>query len=321
MRYETPSALEQAVKVAAKKSGRDTNRAIAGFYHDRFLCRVFATDEPAFVLKGGQSMLAKIPDARETRDVDLLGRAADLEEALERLKRAAATDLGDFVEFRFRAAAPTDTSQDYRKGYTATFDTWLGGTKSVGAISVDLVVDPAPPDEFEVVSPVTRLDIEGLVCFDYITNTPEARVAEKACAVMQEYATGPSSRVKDLVDLATSMLNERVDGGKLARRLGIESAFRHMGPVKEFVVPETWKTTFAANYRKMAREAKLPEELEDVDAAERAVAAWLRPIIEGKAIAGIWDPGAQAWLPQNSNGETQRKALPMGHRQGHGDPV
>ena len=46
MRYKTPKALEQAVKAAAVKSGRDTNRAIAGFYHDRFLCRVFASSEP-----------------------------------------------------------------------------------------------------------------------------------------------------------------------------------------------------------------------------------------------------------------------------------
>ena len=72
MRYKTPKALEQAVKAVAVKSDRDTSRAIAGFYHDRFLCRVFSADEPAFVLKGGQSMLAKIPNARETRDVGLV---------------------------------------------------------------------------------------------------------------------------------------------------------------------------------------------------------------------------------------------------------
>ena len=94
MRHKTPKAPEQAVKAAAVKSGRDTNKAIAGFYHDRFLCRTFASSEPAFVLKGGQSMLAKIPNTRETRDVDLLGRTPDLDEALSELKEAAAIDLG-----------------------------------------------------------------------------------------------------------------------------------------------------------------------------------------------------------------------------------
>lgn len=67
MKYKTPRALEQAVKAAAKRSGRDANKAIKGFYHDRFLCRVFSLEEPAFVLKGGQSMLAKIQNAREAK--------------------------------------------------------------------------------------------------------------------------------------------------------------------------------------------------------------------------------------------------------------
>ena len=296
MRYKTPKALEQAVKAAAVRSGRDTNRAIAGFYHDRFLCRVFASSKPAFVLKGGQSMLAKIPDARETRDVDLLGRTPNLDEALSELKEAAAVDLGDFIEFRFRGAVPTDTSQDYREGYTVTFDTWLGGTKRIGVVSVDLVVDPAPPEDFEVLTPAARLDVAGLACFDYVANTPETRVAEKICAAMQTYVTGPSSRVKDLADLMTSMLNESVDNEKLERRLSIEVAFRHMDPIGEFSVPAAWKTTFSGNYRKMAREAKLPREFEEVAAAEAAVADWLRPVLEGKAEGRAWSPEEQAWI-------------------------
>ena len=39
------------MKAAAKKSDRDTSRTIARFYHDQFLCRVFAADKPAFVLR------------------------------------------------------------------------------------------------------------------------------------------------------------------------------------------------------------------------------------------------------------------------------
>ena len=45
-RYKTYRAMEQAVKAAAKSSGRDINKAIQAFYHDRFLCRVFSTDSP-----------------------------------------------------------------------------------------------------------------------------------------------------------------------------------------------------------------------------------------------------------------------------------
>lgn len=70
MRYKTPAAHGMAVKEAAKKSPLDANRAIAGFYLHRLLCRVFSDPDSPFVLKGGQSVLARnlperfqIPDA------------------------------------------------------------------------------------------------------------------------------------------------------------------------------------------------------------------------------------------------------------------
>jgi len=120
-------------------------------------------------------------------------------------------------------------------------------------------------------------------------------VAEKACAVMQTYATGQSSRVKDLADLVTSMLNESVDADKLAARLSIEYAFRRMEPITEFSVPQAWRTIFPANYRKMAREAKLPQELQDVDAAEAAISGWLKPVLDKTASGSCWNPETQGW--------------------------
>ena len=295
MKYRTPRALEQAVKAAAKRSGRDVNKAIKGFYHDRLLCRVFSLAEPAFVLKGGQSMLAKIRDARETKDIDLLGRTSDLDGALEELKAVTAIDLGDYLEYRFRDARPTDTSQDYREGYTVRFDVWLGGTREMGVVSVDLVVDPIAPSETETLVPVGRLDVEGLKVFDYIANTAETRVAEKVCATMQTYATGASSRVKDLVDLVTSMLNEEVDADKLSERIAIECAFRRIEPFAEFAVPESWKTIWAKNYRKLAREARLPERMDDVVAAEAEVASWLNPVLAEEALGLRWNPSSGVW--------------------------
>ena len=82
MRYKTPAALETAVKEAAKKSPLDTNRAIAGFYFHRLLCRVFSDPDSPFVPKGGQSVLARTVDARATRDIDLLAREASAEAAV-----------------------------------------------------------------------------------------------------------------------------------------------------------------------------------------------------------------------------------------------
>lgn len=43
MRYRSASALEMAIKQAARDSPLDTGRAIEGFYRHRLLCRVLLT--------------------------------------------------------------------------------------------------------------------------------------------------------------------------------------------------------------------------------------------------------------------------------------
>ena len=63
MKYKTPAALEMAVRDAARESPMDTNRAIVGFYFHRLLCRIFSEDDCRFVLKGGQSVLARVARA------------------------------------------------------------------------------------------------------------------------------------------------------------------------------------------------------------------------------------------------------------------
>ena len=294
-RYKTYRAMEQAVKSAAKASGRDINKAIQAFYHDRFLCRVFSTDSPSFILKGGQSMLARIPNARETRDIDLIGRTSNIDEALEELIDAASIDLNDFIEFKFKGKRPTDTSQDYREGYTVTFEIWLGGVSRKGTISIDLVVDALPPEEFDVVVPVSRIEIDGVKTFSYLTNTPENRIAEKICATMQDYNGHPSSRVKDLTDLVTSMLNEEVDADKLSRLISAECRLRSIDRIDRFSIPESWKSPLSGNYSKLAKEAAIPNEFTDVEDAEAAVSAWLFPVFNCDASGKTWIPEEQRW--------------------------
>ena len=63
-----------AVKEAAKKSPLDTNRAIAGFYFHRLLCRVFSDPDSPFVLKGGQACLPE-PSTRVPRGTSTCSRA------------------------------------------------------------------------------------------------------------------------------------------------------------------------------------------------------------------------------------------------------
>ncbi len=240
-------------------------------------------------------MLARVPNARETRDIDLLGRTSNLDEALTSLIETASIDLDDFIEFRFKNKRPTDTSQDYRSGYTVTFETWLGGTAMKGIVSIDLVVDPTPPQKFDVIEPVSRLAISGMSTFSYLTNTVENRIAEKVGAIMQDYNGRQSSRVKDLVDLVSSMINEPVNGSELHEALKTELAIRKTGKVDQFTVPDAWKGTLASNYRKLAIEAKLPIKYQNSIEAEQAIAEWLQPIFDNEAHGVAWNPLEQKW--------------------------
>lgn len=119
--YGSAAALEMAVKAAARKSGQDTNKAIEAYYPGRLLERVFSEPNPSFILKGGRSILARTAEARYTRDTDFLYQGDDLEKALTELKRLAAIDLGDFIEFRFVSAEPIAEDQEYRDGYRVVF--------------------------------------------------------------------------------------------------------------------------------------------------------------------------------------------------------
>ena len=91
-------------------------QSVSGFYFHRLLCRVFSKPDSPFMLKGGQSMLARTMDARATRDIDLLSEEADLDAALAELRALAEADLGDFVVFEFVGAVPIKVEDEYRSG-------------------------------------------------------------------------------------------------------------------------------------------------------------------------------------------------------------
>lgn len=75
--YPTSAGVEAAIKDAAQKACRtDPSRIVPDLIRqacfDRFLCRVFSDDvESDWALKGGTGMLARVPNARATLDIDL----------------------------------------------------------------------------------------------------------------------------------------------------------------------------------------------------------------------------------------------------------
>ncbi|WP_226657617.1 nucleotidyl transferase AbiEii/AbiGii toxin family protein [Leifsonia sp. LS1] len=147
-------------------------------YYDRFLVRVFA--DPEWVLKGGTMMLARVPDSRATRDIDLFRNGYTAAQAVERLRELAAVNLGDHFNFVFAGTEDiaAGENQPYLDGARVTFNTYIGA-QQVGSVKVDLVggvILTAPPVAYE---PAYRLSLRDVVTRDYQLYPLPDQIADK----------------------------------------------------------------------------------------------------------------------------------------------
>lgn len=294
MGYRTPEALEMAVKAAAKASPLDTNRAVSGFYFHRLLCRIFSQPDSPFILKGGQGMLARTVSARATRDIDLLAEQTDLESSLAELKSLAAIDLKDFITFEFAHAEPIKTEDEYRSGLSVSFVPLLG-RKKMQDISIDLVVDPIACGEPEVVRPADRIEIDGLLVFDYRVYPSASSVADKLCAIIETHNGRPSSRIKDLVDVLVYSTAIDFDGNELRERILAETKARGILPPDRFSVPLQWHISHKARFSKLIRETELPSRFSDLGKAQEFAARFFDPVLSKEACGKRWDHVNSIW--------------------------
>lgn len=292
--YASPRALEMAVKEAAKRSPLDTNRAIAGFYFHRLLCRVFSEPGSPFVLKGGLSALARTTDARYTRDVDLATSELDIDAAVEELRALASKGLGDFVTFTYAGLQPIKAEDEYRQGATVTFDVFLGA-KRMQALSVDLVADEIDCGEPEVVTPADRIEVDGLVSFDYPVYPAERAIADKVCGIVECHRGRPSSRVKDLVDIVVYARNVAFVFSSLSSVLRKELSARKLGLRESFGLPPEWGEAQARQYAKLAAQTGISAALRDIRAAEILAQKLIDPCLSDQVGYTVWNTETQAW--------------------------
>ena len=294
VKYKTPAALEMAVRNAARQSPMDTNRAIVGFDFHRLLSRIFSEDDCRFVLKGGQSVLARTLDARVTRDIDLVAQEESLEEAIVDLVQAASIDLGDFVSFAFDRAEKIKAEDVYRCGAKVWFTPFMG-TKKLQPISIDLVIDEVRGLEPEVFAPVDRLNIEGLPVCDYRVCRAESALADKLLAMIELHDGRPSSRIKDIVDILVYAKTCSIDGATLVERVKKEASARKVTMPREFVVPLWWKQNGSAQYVKMARQAEVLDLAGSIAGAEEVVNRLYAPCFDRSENVRKWNPQTTGW--------------------------
>jgi hypothetical protein len=289
MRYATGSAfrmaLEERLREQAAVAGKPLVRLRKTVAFDRLLARMVRYAPDAWILKGGLALQLLIVDgARTTKDVDVLLREVG-QSARGLLVAAALMDLGDWFEFTVANAAALPAQSTVRLVVQSRLD-----GRQFESFHVDVGVgDPVvePPDRRVVTDLLAFADIPETVVSCYPVTQ---HVAEKVHALSRPRARGENSRVKDLVDLA--IFAERSSPSSSAMRAAIDAAFdaagTHAVPDRLPDVPASW----AAEYRRMAREVALAAEV--LAGGVELTRRFVDPVLDGSA-RGSWRPERRAW--------------------------
>jgi hypothetical protein len=159
------------------------------FAYDRVLARLFtAPDATSWVLKGAGALLARLEQARHSKDIDVYfaEQSAAVSDATSALRRALSRDLGDFVGFEVTRIVPLqEEAKVSRVHVRATL-----GAKTFAVFHIDVVVGTAMNGEPDEVSPLTPLHIDGLVRPSYRTFPLPDHLADKYCTILGTHIRG-----------------------------------------------------------------------------------------------------------------------------------
>ncbi|MGH3349560.1 MAG: nucleotidyl transferase AbiEii/AbiGii toxin family protein [Nocardioides sp.] len=296
-------AIKEAARKAAKAAGPSVSAAridaqIRQARFDRFLSRVFADGEHSeWLLKGGMSMLARVPHSRTTKDMDLAAQhAADLDSAIHALTNLVDADLGDHLTFRLVGSAPTGLGDNQpgvatRRFTFACFD--ADHDTQIDTMTVDVVVGPPPVGRPEIVEPANRLHLrKPLITHPYRLYPVVDQIADKVCATMDtNYPGGKrSSRVKDLVDLVVLAHTQTVELAELRSAIEAKRTLSGIERFSHFDIPPDWSRTYPAT----AKGVPLASDM-TAAAASDLIATFIDPALDIISDTAAWNPDDLAW--------------------------
>lgn len=291
MRYRDAAAfrqaLEQRLKARAGADGARLSRDRKRVAFDRVLARLAAVAPDCWLLKGGFALDLRLAErARATKDIDLDWHAAE-EELLDALIDAATYDAGDFFEF---AIERIDTPEDRLGGsHRLRVAASLAG-RPFETFALDIGFRDEDLTEADQLTTPDLLAFAGIEPVTVAAIPLELHVAEKLHAYTRTYeGDRPSSRAKDLVDLALIAALSPLNATPLHDAIHATFArATHALPGKLPAPPEDWSTPF----RQLAETVGVPPELAD---AHADAAALVDPILARSNPTGTWDPERGGW--------------------------
>ena len=234
------TSLETRLGNRARAEGKDVNRLRMQVAFERFLARIFHSQE-AWVLKGGYALEVRLHErARSTVDLDLGATAqADF---LTVLQQAASTPLGDYFEFTVRGQG-TGLLGPPEGGQRFHVESRLAG-RTFARFHVDLGLGDVLTSEPDWIEGQVDLDFADLPRTRLRVYPLATHFAEKVHAFTRPRER--QTRVKDLVDLALLLtLNFPADEATLAAlRATFERYGSHDLPPQMPAAPAAWATPF-----------------------------------------------------------------------------
>jgi hypothetical protein len=298
MRYETPAgfrqALDQRLLDRSRRTGESLVRLRKSVAFDRLLARLTAAAPGRWVLKGALALDFRLAGrGRTTKDLDLV-RGDDEESATTDLLAAQTIDLRDSFVFSVEKVGRPEHAGGDAVRYRVR-------AELAGRLFEDVLVDVGfsdplgwQPERLRGPDLLSFADIEPVE----VPALPlEQQVAEKVHAYTGTYGDGgPSSRVKDLVDLVLVKTSMTLEAARLRQALDVtfESRGRQSLPSSLPPPPPDW----AAAFRKYAVEVGIDA---DVRVGYSEATALLDPVLSGLA-KGRWDPKRGQWSALDTTG-------------------
>ena len=260
-------ALESRLNKMAQKEGLDLQRLRRQAAFDRLLCRLFASPDAPWLLKGGYAMELRLKTARTTRDIDLAMRRlplasadwdANVSDVLESLREAGNLDLHDFFTFVFGNATQDLDAAPYG-GARFPVDARLAG-RTFAKFHLDVSTGDVLREPYDTLSGRDWLGFAGIASAKFPAVSPEEQFAEKLHAYTLPRVGRENTRVKDLVDLVLLIERTRLDAARLPK--AIRETFQrrktHEIPSALIPPPSSWSGPFS----EMAVECSLEPNME-----------------------------------------------------------
>lgn len=265
-------ALNDRLKAQARRDGVEAGKLRRRVVLECFMARVFSEPASPWLVKGGTALFLRLPDARYSRDLDLTHADADD-------TAAAVTDLRHRVSaaahrdhFTFDIA--TDKNLGRAQGVKLSVTARLGGA-AYETFPIDLTVGLNVAGTPEPRRRALSVDIEDVEELPMVQVYPLSdHIADKVAGMCEMSAGRPSSRYRDLIDLALITASPaQLNHAEIAVALQIQQGRR-----SEFTIPDQLEAPtpqWPAKYAEMA--AKTGLGLGSFDAAVEQVNAVLRP--------------------------------------------